>query len=271
MSSAYVGASAPRSLTRSAGAPFASTRKMRSASKPLRRRRRSGLCSKASTVTGRAGPPQPAERTSSATRAARSIPIDRKCASCLISITTPTVRPSAGAAPATRSRTSRSRRIGSVPSKRALSGRTSGIRSRTVRVLSSSQVKSSVNQPVMETPSMRAVRRRSANSGRSATSVVPEISFSWRTTSTPSLVATTSGSTASHPIRIASSYAERECSGRYPEAPRCAITSGAVEVMCRGYGTAGMPGRSPAANGPPPSRNARTSIGHPRYAEQTAS
>ena len=36
--------------------------------------------------------------------------------------------------------------------------------------------------------------RREASSGRSATSVVPEISFSWRATSTPSFVETRSGS-----------------------------------------------------------------------------
>ena len=62
------------------------------------------------------------------------------------------------------------------------------------RVLSSASVKSSVNQPVTAVPSIVLVVRRAANSGCAATSVVPEISFSWRATSTRSLVATTSGS-----------------------------------------------------------------------------
>jgi hypothetical protein len=65
-------------------------------------------------------------------------------------------------------------------------------------------VKSSVNQPFSELPSTVFVVRRSANSGRSATSVVPEISFSCRTTSTPSRETTTSGSTASTPMANAS-------------------------------------------------------------------
>ena len=56
-----------------------------------------------------------------------------------------------------------------------------GRRSRARSVLSSASVKSSVNQPVIEVPSIVfVVRRRAANSGRLATSVVPEISFSWR-------------------------------------------------------------------------------------------
>jgi hypothetical protein len=62
-------------------------------------------------------------------------------------------------------------------------------------------VKSSVNQPVKAIPSTTFVVRLSANSGREATSVVLEISFSWRATSTPSLVETMSGSTKSAPIR----------------------------------------------------------------------
>ena len=61
-------------------------------------------------------------------------------------------------------------------------------------VLSSASVKSSVNQPVIAVPSIVLVVRRAANSGCAATSVVPEISFSWRATSTPSLVETRSGS-----------------------------------------------------------------------------
>jgi len=66
-------------------------------------------------------------------------------------------------------------------------------------------VKSSVNQPVNSTPSTVLVTRRSANSGWSATSVVPEISFSCRQTSSASAVLTTSHSMTSAPIRAASS------------------------------------------------------------------
>jgi hypothetical protein len=61
-------------------------------------------------------------------------------------------------------------------------------------VRSSASVKSSVNQPVTSEPSITLVVRRDANSGWSATSVVPPISFSWRATSTPSFVETRSGS-----------------------------------------------------------------------------
>ena len=75
-----------------------------------------------------------------------------------------------------------------------LAGRNCGMRSIARRVLSSASVKSSVNQPVSDVPSMTFVFWRFANSGRVATSVVPEISFSWRATSTRSLVETRSGS-----------------------------------------------------------------------------
>ena len=92
-----------------------------------------------------------------------------------------------------------------MPSKLADPCRSCGSRSTARRVASSSQVKSSVNQPVMLTPSIRLVVRRPANSGCAATSVVPEISFSCRSTSTPSFVATMSGSTASAPSAKASS------------------------------------------------------------------
>jgi len=61
--------------------------------------------------------------------------------------------------------------------------------------LISASVKSSVNQPLTATPSIAFVVRRTANSGRLATSVVPEISFSCRATRTPSFVDTRSGST----------------------------------------------------------------------------
>jgi hypothetical protein len=71
----------------------------------------------------------------------------------------------------------------------------SGMRSFARSVLSSRSVKSSVNQPSLNsTPSITLVFWRSANSGWSATSVVPPISGSWRATSTPSLVETRSGS-----------------------------------------------------------------------------
>jgi hypothetical protein len=76
-----------------------------------------------------------------------------------------------------------------------LRGRSAGMRSFARSVFSSASEKSSVNQPVRETPSITLVVRRPANSGRVATSVVPEISFSCRATSTPSLVETRSGST----------------------------------------------------------------------------
>ncbi len=80
------------------------------------------------------------------------------------------------------------------PLKVALAGRIAGIRSTARRVRSSASVKSSVNQPVVATPSISFVVRREANSGCCATSVVPEISGSWRATSLWSLVDTRSGS-----------------------------------------------------------------------------
>jgi hypothetical protein len=43
-------------------------------------------------------------------------------------------------------------------------------------------VKSSMNQPVTEAPSIVFVALRAANCVRDATSVVPLISFSWRAT-----------------------------------------------------------------------------------------
>ena len=80
------------------------------------------------------------------------------------------------------------------PSKAQFCGRNSGSRSRARKVLISARVKSSVNHPVMVSPSMIWVRRRAANSGCWATSVVPPISFSCRAMSTPSRVMTKSGS-----------------------------------------------------------------------------
>ena len=56
--------------------------------------------------------------------------------------------------------------------------------------------------------------------------MVSEISFSCRATSTPSLVSTRSGSMKSAPCSIASRYAAIVCSGRSPDAPRCAMTIG---------------------------------------------
>ena len=93
----------------------------------------------------------------------------------------------------------------SVPLNVVEFGRMTGRRSITRSCCSSAQVKSSVNQPVSTCPSMVFVVRRSAKRACSATSVVPEISFSWRSTSTPSFVATMSGSTASAPRAKASS------------------------------------------------------------------
>jgi hypothetical protein len=68
----------------------------------------------------------------------------------------------------------------------------------------SASVKSSANQPARSTPSITLVVWRSVNSGRAATSVVPEISFSCLTTSTPSRVITRSGSMKSAPSCAAS-------------------------------------------------------------------
>ncbi len=86
------------------------------------------------------------------------------------------------------------RGIRASPSKAVLPGRRPGTRSLARSVRSSARVKSSVNQPVTARPSIVLVACRSANSGRSATSVVPEISFSCLATSTWSLVETRSGS-----------------------------------------------------------------------------
>jgi hypothetical protein len=62
------------------------------------------------------------------------------------------------------------------------------------KVLISARVKSETNQPSSVAPSMIAVRRRLANSGRVETSVVAMMFGSWRATRWPSLVATRSGS-----------------------------------------------------------------------------
>ena len=69
--------------------------------------------------------------------------------------------------------TSSSVGISNCPSKRVFCGRTAGSRSFARRVFSSARVKSSVNQPVTDTPSITLVVRRAANSGLVDTSVVP--------------------------------------------------------------------------------------------------
>jgi hypothetical protein len=91
-------------------------------------------------------------------------------------------------------------------SKRVLSGRIAGMRSFARSVFNSRNVKSSVNHPVSETPSIILVVRRSASSGCSLTSVVPLISFSWRATRMPSLVMTRSGSMKSALLYCVLSY-----------------------------------------------------------------
>jgi hypothetical protein len=106
---------------------------------------------------------------------------------------------------AARSMTSWKVGISKRPSYSVLPGRSVGIRSFARRVLISASVKSSANQPSVTTPSIVFVARRSANSGRSATSVVPEISFSCRATRWPSRVETRSGSMKSAPWRAPSS------------------------------------------------------------------
>ena len=60
-----------------------------------------------------------------------------------------------------------------------------------------------VHQPSTVRPSNVRVRRREANSGRLATSVLSAMSGSWRATSTPSLVETRSGSMKSAPSATA--------------------------------------------------------------------
>ncbi len=100
------------------------------------------------------------------------------------------------------------------PSYIVFSCRMAGSRSLARRVFSSARVKSSVNQPVTGVPSSTLVTLRAANSGWSATSVVPPISGSCRQTRTPSLVGTRSGSMKSAPNLAASSYEARVCSGR---------------------------------------------------------
>jgi hypothetical protein len=117
----------------------------------------------------------------------------------------PTGRPSQVVERRARSITCWKLGIGNWPSNAVLAGRTSGRRSRARSVSSSAKVKSSVNQPVMLTPSITLVVRRPANSGWEATSVVPPISFSCRATSTPSDVDTRSGSMKSAHWAIASS------------------------------------------------------------------
>ena len=98
-------------------------------------------------------------------------------------------------------------------------------------------MKSSVNQPVTDTPSRILVVLRLANSGWLATSVVPPISGSCRATRKPSLVGTTSGSMKSAQAWIACSYDARVCSGRVPDEPRWPIS--VAECGCVGALTSG--------------------------------
>jgi hypothetical protein len=117
-----------------------------------------------------------------------------KYVGCLVSGYTPIVRPSLRLSTRARSTTSWKVGTSNLPSNAVLVGRTCGSRSLARSVFSSASVKSSVNHPVTDTPSIVLVTLRPANSGRTETSVVPEISFSWRATRTPSLVETRSGS-----------------------------------------------------------------------------
>ncbi len=70
-------------------------------------------------------------------------------------------------------------------------------------VFSSASVKSLTNQPSSSKPSTMALRLRLANSGWSLTLVVALMLGSWRATSTPSFVATRSGSMKSAPSSMA--------------------------------------------------------------------
>ncbi|SQA73117.1 Uncharacterised protein [Burkholderia mallei] len=106
------------------------------------------------------------------------------------------------------------------------------MRSRARSVFSSASVKSSVNQPVSCAPSIVFVVLRLANCGSVDTFVVPEISFSWRATSTPSRVATRSGSITSAPSSIALRYDASVCSGRNALAPRWPTTCTFAEIGC---------------------------------------
>ena len=153
----------------------------------------------------------------------------------------------------TRSSTSRSRRIGCWSSKRR--ARRPDLR----QPLPAAQRRELVPGEVLGepagqlAPSTVFVVRRSANSGRSATSVVAEISFSCRTTSTPSFETTMSGSTASTPIARARSYDERRVLG--PVAGRAAMPDderasdaacapGVIRGRSAGRRSKGLPARS---------------------------
>ena len=85
--------------------------------------------------------------------------------------------------------------ISNSPSSAVFCGRTSGSRSFARSVFSSASVKSNVNHVFGKTVlSIVTVLLRLANSGWSATFVVPPMSGSWRATSWPSFVNTRSGS-----------------------------------------------------------------------------
>ena len=87
--------------------------------------------------------------------------------------------------------------------------------------------------------------RRLRSGKRSATSVVPPISFSWRAMRTPSFVETRSGSMKSAPISTASRYASSVCSGRCPLAPRWPMMIGRAPALA--LDGRGAERRAPAA------------------------
>jgi hypothetical protein len=153
---------------------------------------------------------------------------------CFSSGMRPIVRPRAAASAATKSMISSKLRIWNWPSYAV--PRIFGRRSTARSVLSSASVKSETNQPSCASPSMVLRVLRAANSGRVATSVVSVMAFSWRATSTPSFVATRSGSTKSAPSAMAFAYAASVCSGRSALAPRCAYS---VAFGCRADARAG--------------------------------
>lgn len=141
----------------------------------------STVCSNDSSVSGRAPESQPASRSSAAMSPAKSKPsasevcgvLDLEDDADLTAVRGRAHAPDrARRASATLAAVHRSSRSSSAPPELAHGTAASRI---------SSQVKSSVNHPVRLLPSIVLVVRRPANSGRSATSVVPEISFSCQT------------------------------------------------------------------------------------------
>ena len=178
---------------------------------------RNGSGSKDSNTRRGSSGTQPAAARSDCTVATMSMPSAAYALACLSSATRRTCRFAGSSSKRSRSE---NRRIGSSSLNCELPGRYSGRGSRARSVASSAQLKSSVNHPDTRSSSPNPIRRRLANSGRSAMSVDAERSCSCRTTSTPSALNTRSGSTASAPWVIASRYADSVCSGRRPLAPR---------------------------------------------------